>query len=223
MVVGAENPWEALPRQAPYIAPADRVLVDAAFQQRYSLECGVLPVPFIGDSRSAPVVLLQLNPGYDELDPEDEVEIDGYAEALRAAMVFSSDGFFPLDRRFKRTNGAFWWRPRLGQLIEACGREAVFRGLACIEYFPYHSATWGWPPDVPSQDFTFAAVRSALARGAILVLMRGRAAWVSKIPALPHHPNVISHRVPRSSYLTAATLEQAGFDRVVHALKGHTT
>src|SRR5215204_4755778 len=65
------NPWLALPSTAPYVLPEDRLKVEAFNAKLPSTSpCRldvktVIPEPFIGAVTSAPVVVLQLNPGLD--------------------------------------------------------------------------------------------------------------------------------------------------------------
>jgi hypothetical protein len=165
------------------------------------------------------VVLLLLNPGYSWIDPEDEAEIDGYADALRAATTLSADGFCPLDPRFKRTSGAYWWRERIPELLQAAGRELVFRRLACVEFFPYHSEKSFSPPHVPSQEFTFDIVRSVLSGSATVVVLRKAAEWKRMIPEILGNPRVIfrPERI-RNAAVSRGTLGESNFQSVVRAL-----
>lgn len=216
---GVENPWANLPAKPPFIAPVDASTVDARFQARFHLEWGVLPVPFVGDPRSARVVLLHENPGYAPIDAEDEAEVDGFADAVRGASTFNGVGFFPLNARFKRTATASWWRERLTKLIEACGIEKVFRRLACIEYFPYHSASSHGPPDVPSQLFTFEVLRTVLRQPTTVVIMRSAADWLRSVPELRGHPRVLVKAARnRAAHVTPGNLGDDSFAAIVRAI-----
>src|ERR1700674_3500503 len=71
---GHSNPWLAVPSEPPYVLPCDSEIVHA-YNSKHSdencrLRLNVLPEPFIG-FRTAPVLLLNLNPGFDDLDPDD--------------------------------------------------------------------------------------------------------------------------------------------------------
>ena len=68
--VNLPNPWCSLPQRPPYFLPEDRAAIDE-FNARprtsiqYRIEPDVLPEPYVG-SVNAPVVLLNLNPGFAE-------------------------------------------------------------------------------------------------------------------------------------------------------------
>jgi len=215
-----DNPWATLPASEPFIAPIDAPFVTDDYQRRHGLHCELTPVPYIGDPRKAAVVMLQLNPGYSELDREDELEIPSYADALRANLTFESTGFFFLDRRFKRTSAAYWWRPRLWELQQRVGAEALEHRLACVELFPYHSDTWLGPPRVPSQDFSFELVDGVIRRNVPVIVMRGWTTWQAAVPGLSAYGGVIRHSNPRSSYVSSGTLGADRFETVVRALTG---
>src|SRR5437016_6285924 len=104
-----DNPWASLGRTPPFVAPIDAGRVDDAFRRKYNLRCELLPLPFVGDPARAGVILLQLNPGYSELDEEDEAEIPEFADVLRSTLNLAAPEFMFLDRRFKRTSAAYWW------------------------------------------------------------------------------------------------------------------
>src|SRR5918995_716656 len=64
------NPWRSVGMEAPYVYEPDKPAV-AAFNARASdehrIQTDVLPQPFLG-SKDAPIVLLNLNPGFDDSD-----------------------------------------------------------------------------------------------------------------------------------------------------------
>jgi hypothetical protein len=158
------NPWVDVPRQPPYVLPCDSEAIrqynDRHSDDPHHLHLNVLPEPFIG-GRTAPVVLLNLNPGFDDRDPEDHAHED--FQALLRANYEHRDSEFPfysLDPRFEN-GGRRWWRKKLKPLIDACGHEQVSRSLLCIEFFPYHSRRFGnGSLEVPSQQYGFLGVPS---------------------------------------------------------------
>src|SRR5437762_5162188 len=61
-----DNPWKRLPRKAPFFLPEDRSAIDAfngSASDRYRIRGDTLPVPYLG-LPDAPILLLNLNPGY---------------------------------------------------------------------------------------------------------------------------------------------------------------
>lgn len=60
------NPWLQLPAEPPYVLPADRPFVDRFNERardRHRIRLEIIPEPYLGNP-DAPVVLLNLNPGF---------------------------------------------------------------------------------------------------------------------------------------------------------------
>lgn len=163
------------------------------YNQRHSgephrLQLNVLPEPFIG-AKTAPVVLLNLNPGFDDRDPEDHERED--FQALLRVNYEHADSEFPfysLNPRFEN-GGRRWWDKKLKPLIDVCGRRQVSRSLLCIEFFPYHSRRFGNGSfRVPSQQYGLQLVRLAIDRRALIVVMRSKSLWLRQVPELQTYP-----------------------------------
>src|SRR5690606_19291877 len=67
-----QNPWHHLPDTTPFILDGDRTEVEA-FNARIPLDHptrvhidNVIPEPFVGAVSTAPLLILQLNPGSDD-------------------------------------------------------------------------------------------------------------------------------------------------------------
>ena len=215
------NPWAHLPKSPPFILPADATFLPPDLVSRAGLKLDQIPVPFIGDPRRAPVILLGLNPGWTPLTPD--AEKGEYAEQNRLCLSYASRvPFFSLDEALGQTPGNLWWRRRLRLLIESCGIDVVSHRMACVEWFPYHSRSFRRLSSlIPSQTYGFELVRAAAKRGALIIIMRSRDLWLSAAPELGT-TDVLSLRVPRSPYMTPANLGASGFSRVVSALNGAT-
>lgn len=190
------NPWLSIPDRADrYVAECDAGLVD-----RYDeLQLDVLPEPFIG-CLGAPVVLLNLNPGFEEQNVQEHENPD-FQELIRNnyKQTPCDFPFYYLDPRIRdNTGGGRYWsgtRGKLKRLIADCGVKQVAQKVLCIEFFPYHSV--GFPgrlrrPNVfPSQEYGVCLARSAVNdrdRDALIVIMRGEKLWEGKIPELENHP-----------------------------------
>ena len=68
------NPWMELPSRAPYVLSSDRPFVEAFNKhadEAKRLDLDLLPEPFMGN-RSAPLVVLGLNPGWSEQNSEND-------------------------------------------------------------------------------------------------------------------------------------------------------
>lgn len=207
----------------PYIAEADRAILSTEYQAKYALRCDVLPHAWLGNPRGSRVILLQLNPGFSEADVDDERSIPAYRLISRATLTLDGQaGFWPLDPQLAATSGAQWWRPRLRPLIEALGASGealVAAGLSVVEYFPYHSPSYQWPPRLPSQEFGFHLVREAAAAGAVVVVMRQWESWRAAVPELIGHPGLFRNPNPRQAAVSPTNLGEETFGALVTALR----
>jgi len=60
------NPWIGLPETPPYVLPQDQV---STSWQLGAFNANSIPEPFIGNPATASLILLNLNPSDDPLDP----------------------------------------------------------------------------------------------------------------------------------------------------------
>ena len=78
------------------------------------------------------------------------------------------------------------------------GVDAVRLNTQVIEYVPYKSRNfYGLPAILPSQEYSFALVRSAISRSAVVVVMRRYGSWMKAVPDLDA-PNVHQLRSPQN-------------------------
>src|SRR5580704_4872651 len=114
------NPWLALPSRSPYVLQCDSSAI-AAYNVRapeiYRLQLDVLPEPFVGIT-TAPVVLLGLNPGFNNQDPEVH-ERPEFQALVRDNynQIPSNFPFYLLDPTFD-SPGRRWWESKLRCLLE---------------------------------------------------------------------------------------------------------
>lgn len=199
----------ATPRRRPFVLAEDRAHIDAfnlGAQPEHRVDLDALPEPFIG-SWDARFVLLSLNPGS---DPDDrELHSRPHVDALlRRNLRGEATSFYYFDETLRDSPGGRWWRKRLAPVVKAIGERAT-GGLLVVEYFPYHSARFHRStPHVPSQAFSVALVRAAMARNAWIVCMRARKAWSAAIPELETYARCGSLRNPQN-----VTISPRNFDR----------
>lgn len=211
------NPWSDLPEVPPIVAAVDRPYLTDVDVARADLKLHLEPVPFLGDPRTAKVVVLGLNPGW---VPATDIDERGeYAAQNRLNLTFRSrTSFFSLDPALASTPGYRWWTSRWRLVAQIVGPQRLRDGLACVEWFPYHSATFRrLSTTLPSQLFGFALVRHAIRRGACIVVMRSRRLWQESVPEL-NACDPIELRVPRSAFVTPSNVGEHGFQRVCDAL-----
>ena len=214
------NPWVEVPAEPPYVLPCESELIrrynERHSVEKYRLQLNVLPEPFIG-TETAPVVLLNLNPGFAAPDPADHERQD-FQSLLRNNYRHSCSEFpfYSLDPHFEN-GGRKWWEEKLKPLIDVCGQKAVSRSLLCIEFFPYHSRRFGNRSfRVPSQQYGFHLARLAIDRGAVVIVMRGRSLWTKEIPELKTYSPMCALNNPQNVVVSRRNCKL--FDLVVSSI-----
>ncbi len=200
------NPWHTLPNDGALVLPADRPAItryNSAVPTEKQIHLDLMPEPFLG-SPEAPIVLLALNPGFSPDDyqwhQQEHFRKLSLGNLIHAPMQYP---FYLLDPSISASPGAQWWRKRLRRLIEAYGADSVARSILCVEYFPYHSKEYGRRvPSVPSQQYSFHLVASALWRGALVIVMRAWNTWRVAVPALERYALLYRLKSPRSPYIS---------------------
>jgi hypothetical protein len=190
----------------------------------YKIQLDLMPEPFIG-LPDAPVVLLNLNPGFDPGDPEVH-RYPKYRDVLRnnCCHVSSQFPFFFLHPDFREKPGGRWWRKKLKCLLEEFGERGLARSIFCVEYFPYHSRHFRWPRrlhQLQSQQYGFGLVRSAIGRNAVVVIMRARKRWLESVPELEGYAGVLTLNSPQNVVLSPGNFAGDGFGVVVSAIREH--
>lgn len=141
-----------------------------------------IPEPFIGNPRSARIVLLGLNPGHSE---DDKATYRNNAD-LRSSMFHNlrhesqEYPFYPLNPAFRRTGAGRWWSARTRELRDLSGLNdhELANRLMVIEWFPYHSKRFAIPTGLcKSQEYSFQLAKQMLQDGRLVVLMRARRLW----------------------------------------------
>lgn len=203
-----QNPWTALPKNPPYVLESDVELLErfnAAALARHRYDLSLFPEPFLG-SATAPVVVLNLNPGW---SPDDAaVHADPtFAVMSRRSLEHRLDPcpFLHLQPDIN-TPGATWWRQRTRQLALDVGFDQVARQLACIQFVPYHSSKYAGCPRLPSQEYSFHLVRQAMLREAEIVIMRSVNLWLAAVPELTNYSRVHRGANPRAPFISPGNL-----------------
>lgn len=207
-----QNPWLTLPHAKPYVLASDASLLQsfnasAAEQHRYDLS--LFPEPFFG-SPSAPVVVLNLNPGWSPDDTSIHAEHE-FAAMSRSALTHSLGPYpFLHLQPTGLTPGSKWWRQRTRELISDVGFESVARRLGCVQFAPYHSRQYApASPRLPSQEYSFGLVRQAMDRGAEVVIMRSVNLWFRAVPELASYNRLHRGANPRAPFLSRGNLKSS--------------
>jgi hypothetical protein len=219
------NPWAALEDRAPYVLPGDAPLIDRFNRSSYGVEpwaihLDVPPTPFTGNLEGA-VVLLNLNPGYSDLHP-DEFSDGAYRASVLANLRQDTipHTFMLLDPVWRQTKaGHRWWSRKARELVEVVGLEAVTAHLLVVEWCPYHSRKFrDLPALLPSQSFGFDVVRQAMERDAVIVAMRSFKKWSLAVPELTGYDNYFELRNVQNPTLSRRNCPDGAFERMVAAL-----
>jgi hypothetical protein len=213
-----------LPAQSPYVLDIDRASIDQYNRSRFNADQRVvpesIPEPFIGNPRSAKVVLLNLNPGHSEDDANAHADLD-FREAMMHNLRHEPQEcpFYALNPKFARTPCGIWWRAHTSKLNKAgLSWECISEWLLVIEWFPYHSKTSGLPtkPVCPSQNYSFQLAQQELLRSKIVVGMRSKKHWVNALPAVQSVPFL---KNPQNPQISAANTGAELFDRIVETIR----
>ena len=216
-----DNPWLALPLIAPYVLDSDRAAIEifnihASEQHRIRTE--IVPEPFLG-SPDAPVVLLNLNPGFTEHDLQLHKRPQ-FVESSRKCLRHESQPypFFLLDPA-NDGPGHRWWSRKLRPLIDRFGARHVAQNVLCVELFPYHRVRFGGAKlRLPSQPYSFHLVESALDRRALVVFMRSKRLWIAAVPRLEGYGRICTTRSVQNPTISERNCER--FGEIVEALNG---
>jgi hypothetical protein len=214
------NPWPPVPSRSPYVLDCDRDAINeynAKTREEYAVRLDVMPEPFVGIT-AAPVVLLNLNPGFDGKDPEVHARPE-FQALLRNSYDHgpSAFPFYFLDPTLE-SPGRQWWKRKLRCLLEQFEPKKLARSLLCVEYFPYHSIRFRHASlQLPSQEYGFGLVRSAVARGSVVVIMRAERHWKEKIPELEGYSRAF--RLNSSQNVAVSPRNCAGFGVIVSAIR----
>ncbi len=227
-----ENPWTRLPKQPPYVLPEDRDAVLAANaslneveRREYGYQLQLLPDPFIGDL-NAPFVMIYLNPGYTPPATNGTFNDDWWhANSIALQDAYRNNfaqrplryPFFFLDPAFRNSPGGEYWNRHLRELLNYCDQGQLANNLLVMDYFPYHSKSYKMLCTVPSQKFVIEHLRSAMERGAEILLMRSESALRKAVPQLAEYDYLRANSA-QSGYVTRNNVP--GFDRIIKAVRG---
>jgi len=213
----ADNPWRHLPLTGELVLPED-----AAAATPFDL--ALPPVPWQGPAFTARVLLLTRNP---RSDPAVEQDLRDPAVRLLYRAQLSGVAAFPwFDPALAGTSGARYWRGLLRHLVDAVGEAAIASAFATVQYGAYFSSRW--PVEaapLASGAFTARVVRSALARGAVVIVARADRDWTARVPELVTGSDAgtvlrLTGLPLHRPALTRVRLAPDGFARVVAALTG---
>jgi hypothetical protein len=234
-----DNPWVGLAESKQrHVLESDEDFVqrhNSSARPKYRIQTSSLPEPFIGDPKSAKLILLGLNPGHDG-----SVGADHGRPEIKDAIFNNLHQrncdypFYAFNRVFGKTAGfeqtgvAKWWRKHTHRLQEATGLEDMdfAKKIFVIEWFAYPSENWFFSADkfektrtplCPSQRYNFNLALSFLDDPSVIVLgMRARRYWVAVDRRFERVPFLNSHQ---NTCITPGNMEPGLFDKIVRMMK----
>jgi len=213
------NPWLDLKKiNGEYVAECDRGHVSSL---KYDLAFDTLPWPYMGDPENAAVYVLSKSTIHKHaLEVGDGEQRE---KAIRNNLAHSHPGRLPLlqmDPEFNGTGFQEWWRDKLRYVIHETSEEAVARFMFVAQYIPYsHKNKIDKPPELPSQKYTFALVRKAMAAGKTIVLMYPKREWYEAIPQLESYEKCYTLLNPINGIENNNINGNGNFENIIQTIK----
>ncbi len=163
-------------------------------------------------------MLLSLIPGVSEEDRQVHAR-RSFRDAVQRNLRHAPQAypFYYLDPA-EEGPGHAWCRRHLRPVLDRVPVEQVARRLLMVQFFPYHASSFGHERlRLPSQRYGFALVRQAVARDAVVVLLRSERLWLAAVPQLAGHARLYRLRSRQTSTLSPRNCPE-GFEAVVEAL-----
>lgn len=165
-------------------------------------------------------MLLSLIPGVSEEDRQVHAR-PSFRAAVRRNLRHEPQPypFYYLDPA-EEGPGHAWCRKHLRPVLERVAAEQVAQRLLMVQYFPYHASRFAHERlQLPSQSSSFTLVRQAVARNAVVVVLRSERLWLEAVPELAGHGRLYRLRSRQNSMLSPRNCPD-GFEEVVGALSG---
>jgi hypothetical protein len=221
-----ENPWHRLPDKAPYVLPEDEGDILAFHKkahQHYKPDLDLIPEAFVGRP-DAPVVILGNNPGVKGLETKAYRQKPAFANRMRDNLLHRLPDDFPfleLDPNLDIPLASrSWWERKLKHLVKDFGGKQLARSILAVEFFPYVSHKYGWGKIVlPSQQYSFSLVRSAVARRAVIVVTRGQPRWLRAVKELDGYSRLILLKEVQRAPISPRNCPDEQYQEIVRAIK----
>jgi len=164
---------------------------------------GLIPVPFVGNLKTADIYIALINPGLTVCDYYVEETEPEYQQFLRRNLKQDLGSerypFFKLDPKWDWTSAGVWWHRTLGSVIREVAKkrnenyqeatEFVAKRIAALEFAPYHSVNGGFVKSGSNSlessklmlSFVHKEIIPRADRGeALLIIARGMGKWQIK-------------------------------------------
>lgn len=218
-----------------------RNLIDNNTPKDIKLELSVLPLHFIGDIKNSRVLVLSLNPGFNEKYKEFyEKNRATYEKTIEDNLTFKNPRFFEFD--FYKTEGEGYWKrlkplfPEKYEKIKQIGGGAndaaldkYFKeNISLVEFFPYHSKSYTDYYDklgendakkkdyLPSQKYVFELIKKRINDkndDVSIIISRATKKWFEAIHELKNYPNCYIVSNPQNPSFKSENIMQCQFNK----------
>jgi len=179
----------------------------APSERRLSVDA---PVPFLGAVMTAPVVLLLTHPALDNrVTPED--------------YFFRRCGWpFAALHPEAPAGLSEWWQYRLSALVDRFGAQHVANAVSAVFLTPWPSEAFDAGLRLPSRRRMLDLAASAVARDALIVMLRGGELWTEDagVAALPA-TRYFTPRTWRTTRVSQENLGDAAWDAIHKRVEVH--
>ena len=240
-----QNPWINFKKLQPYVLDIDKSWFDSYTDQiqklasrknessskelllhDYLFHTDDIPFPYYGNSNTAKVVVLQANPGHDEMfyqrpDTAEILELD-----CKNLLHANDPGIYSMAVKYREwtysngiINGDWYWK-RTRHLREQVGWENVARGIIYLEMFPYRSKKLHYPENLPpSQQYTFYLLRKMLEKHVFVIISRMESWWKENVPVLADYEYICRLRSRQNAALSPGNMKIEEYNSIVQLLK----
>ncbi len=215
------NPWEDIDfsKNPPYALARELKIINSfnstCKKPNYIIHLDIIPEPYLGNPITCEILLLNLNPGYSQIDKIYHTENKDFREASIKNLLHRMQKypFYLLDPIAKESPGSKWWRRILSNPLEDKNDEGgdlrIAHSLAVVEFFPYHSLKYkGIGKIFESQKYSFKLIRKCMKRKISIVLMRSFERWYDSIPELKEYENLLYCRSDQNPTISPGNLSQ---------------
>jgi hypothetical protein len=239
-----KNPWNDLkgkdcihPDETEVINAFNNSLKDKASKEKYGIHTEIVPTPYMGNVFTSKIVLLTLNPGFDEKEEKANF-YKNYESWFRGELTHGNKLKYPLyclDENYSCSSP--YWKQRLNSLCseKGVGVDVVAKEVSKIQYFPYNSKKFRPIPlklihekfglqssYLPTQAYNFYLVKKAIERNAIVIMTRGKRFWYNAVPDLvKQETNVYSTNSYGNITISPKNLPAGVYDKITKMLLKH--
>ena len=219
------NPFTRINKNFPFLIEEKRnKIFEINFKLNYHhwLRLELYPEPYLGNP-NAPIVLLNLNPGfsYEDLD---WMENFTYRKLNKKNLIHMNKDypFYLLNPKLSSHPGYKWWSKKLKHLINKFGRKKVAQKIFVLEYIPYHSQKYSNKLDkidFISHRYNKILLKNATKRGALIILMRSFKKWENRYPFLKTYTNKCYLKNVQNPTITEGNLKKSCYSKLVRIIE----